>query len=39
MFISEDLALTISQSNASSLRYMWQPSVLLMEIVGTFPIT
>lgn len=38
-FISDDLALTISQSREFLLRYTWQPSVLLMEIVGTLPIT
>ena len=38
-FISEDLALTISQSREFLLRYTWQPSVLLMEMVGTLPIT
>lgn len=39
MFISELLALTMSQSSDSLLRYTWQPSVLLMEIVGTLPKT
>lgn len=38
-FISELLALMISHFKESLLRYTWQPSVLLMEIVGTFPIT
>lgn len=39
MFISELLALTMSQSSESLLRYTWQPSVLLMEMVGTLPNT
>lgn len=39
MFISELLALTISHSSEALLRYTWHPSVLLMEMVGTFPST
>lgn len=39
MFISELLALTMSQLRESLLRYTWQPSVLLMEMVGTLPST
>lgn len=38
-FISELLALMTSQLRESLLRYTWQPSVLLMEMVGTFPMT
>ena len=38
-FISELLALTISHDREPWLRYTWQPSVLLMEMVGTLPIT
>lgn len=39
MFISELLALTMSQLRESLLRQTWQPSVLLMEMVGTLPNT
>lgn len=39
MFISELLALTTSQLRESLLRQTWQPSVLLMEMVGTVPNT
>lgn len=38
-FISEDLELTISTSRDSGLRYIWQPSVLSIDIVGTLPST
>lgn len=38
-FISELLALMISHDSESWLRYTWQPSVLLMEMVGTLPKT
>lgn len=38
-FISELLALMTSQPRESLLRYTWQPSVLLMEMVGTLPKT
>jgi len=39
MFISEDLAVTSCVDNESLLRYTIEPSVLSMDIVGTFTIT
>lgn len=38
-FISELLAVMTWHLMESLLRYTWQPSVLLMEMVGTFPMT
>lgn len=38
MFISEDLAVTISAFSEALLRYTWQPSVLSMETVGHAPL-
>lgn len=38
-FISEDFELTISTSIESLLRYIWHPSVLSIDIVGTLPST
>ncbi len=38
-FISEDLAVMISVSRESLLKYIWQPSVLSIEMVGTCPST
>lgn len=38
-FISELLALMTSHWRESLLKYTWQPSVLLMEMEGTFPMT
>ena len=39
MFISEDLAVMISQERDCLLRKTWQPSVLSMDTVGHFPLT
>lgn len=38
-FISDDLELTISTARESLERYIWQPSVLSIEMVGTLPKT
>ena len=38
-FISEDLAEMISVAIESLLRYIWQPSVLSIDMVGTLPRT
>lgn len=38
-FISEDFELTISTFKDSELKYIWQPSVLSIEIVATLPST
>ena len=38
-FISEDLALMISQVMDFLLRKTWQPSVLSIDTVGHFPLT
>ena len=38
-FISEDFAVMSCASRESLLKYIWHPSVLSTEIVGTVPVT